>query len=110
MAAAAPAALSEPTLPATPNTGPAIDGFAEGSAEEAAFFAAYGEVEIDPLVMAYYRYERVTSDLGAFAYRVYWMPDADGEARRADARWVKVLFEPDQTVEMAYRAEARLPS
>jgi spectinomycin phosphotransferase len=90
--------------------GPAIRGFSAGSPEEAAFFAGYGEATVDPLTMAYYRYERACSDLGAFAAEVYWLPDADEAAKHAAVRWVSALFQPDGIVDMAYRSEADLPS
>lgn len=95
-------------------TGTAIGGFGEGSPEEVAFFSAYrarcGEVEPDPVAMAYYYHERATTDIGAFAYEVFWMPDADDAARRGAARWLEILFEPGRSVEAAHRADARLPS
>ena len=88
--------------------GPAIGGFVEGSPEEAAFRAGYGEITVDPLAMAYYYHERATTDIGAFAHEVYWLPEADDAARRGAARWLDVLFEPGRSVEVAYQADARL--
>jgi len=90
--------------------GPAIGGFVVGSGEEAAFFAAYGEVEIDPVAMAFYRYERSTSDIGAYAYEVYWMPDAGEESRREAVWRLKSMFQPGRSVEAAYDSEADLPA
>lgn len=88
--------------------GPAIGGFAGGSPEEASFFAAYGEVEVDPVAMAFYRYERATSDFGAYAYEVYWMPYAAEASRREAVRRVKGMFQPGRSVEATRRADARL--
>ena len=95
-------------------TGMAIGGVVEGSAEAEAFFSAYGdacgedEVIVDPVAMAYYYHERATTDLGAFAHEVFWMPDADDVSRRGAARWLEVLFAPGRSVEAAHRADARL--
>jgi spectinomycin phosphotransferase len=94
-------------------TGTAIGGFVEGSAEAEAFISAYqaecGEIETDPVAMAYYYHERATTDIGADAYEVFWMPDADDAARRRAARLLGVMFEPGRSVEAARRADARLP-
>jgi spectinomycin phosphotransferase len=88
--------------------GSAIGGFAEGSSEETAFLVGYGEVAPDPLTMAYYYHERVTTDIGAFAYEIYWLPGASDEARRGAARWLERLFEPGRSVDAAHRAAVRL--
>jgi spectinomycin phosphotransferase len=73
-----------------------------------AFYAGYGEVTIDPVVMALYRYRWVVEELGDYARRVFAMPEA-GEATRADAAASFAgVFEPGEVVEAAYRAERDL--
>jgi spectinomycin phosphotransferase len=90
--------------------GTAFGGFAEGSAEQAAFLAGYGPISVNLVAMAYYYHERVTTDLGSFAYELYWLPDADDETRRAAARWLCVIFEPGRSADAAGQAYARLPA
>ena len=72
-----------------------------------AFFAGYGEVSIDPVVMAYYRFEWVVQELVEFGEVVF---DRDaGDATRADAvASIAGLFEPDNVVEAASQADAAL--
>jgi spectinomycin phosphotransferase len=89
-------------------SGTAFGGFAEGSAEQAAFLAGYGPVSANPVVMAYYYHERVTTDLGSFAHELYWLPDADDETRWAAARWLRVIFEPGRSADAARQAYAKL--
>jgi spectinomycin phosphotransferase len=89
-------------------SGTAFGGFAEGSAEQAAFLAGYGPVSVNPVAMAYYYHERVTTDLGAFAHELYWLPDADDETRRAAAHWLRVIFEPGRSADAAGQAYANL--
>jgi spectinomycin phosphotransferase len=88
--------------------GTAFGGFAEGSAEQAAFLAGYGPISANLVAMAYYYHERVTTDLGSFAHELYWLPDADDVTRRAAARWLRVIFEPGRSAAAARQAYARL--
>jgi spectinomycin phosphotransferase len=61
-----------------------VDGVAGGhEADPAAFFAGYGDVEVDPEVMAYYRVEWTVQDLAEFGAQVFLDPDA-GDATKAE--------------------------
>jgi spectinomycin phosphotransferase len=88
--------------------GPAMRGVMPGSAEEAAFLRGYGALEIDPALMAYYRYERALTDLGENADLVLWMPDRSDEMRRAAVQNVTSMFAPGKQAAEAARADARL--
>jgi hypothetical protein len=73
--------------------------------DAAAFFAGYGEVRIDPVVMAYYRYAWVVEELADFGRRAF-EPSTFGDETRADAvASLGELFAPGQVVEAAYRAD-----
>lgn len=72
------------------------------SREERHFLKGYGQAEIDPLALAYYRYEWVVQEIGDFGERVFFTPDT-GEATRADAvSGFRQLFDPGDVVEQAY--------
>jgi spectinomycin phosphotransferase len=73
-----------------------------------AFFVGYGQVQIDPLVMAYYRFAWVVEELVDFAGRVLAIP-ALGDGTRADALGsLGCIFEPGDVVEAAFRADDEL--
>jgi spectinomycin phosphotransferase len=52
--------------------------------EEELFFRGYGKVDIDPVALAYYRYEWVVQDIGDYGERVFLMKDT-GEETKKDA-------------------------
>jgi spectinomycin phosphotransferase len=52
--------------------------------EEQMFFAGYGNVEIDPLALAYYRYEWCVQEIGDFGNRVF-LTDGMGESTKGES-------------------------
>ena len=85
-----------------------VGGFAIG-AKEALFFKGYGSVEIDPLALAYYRYEWVVQELGDYGERVFLMKDIGEKTRRDAIRGFRQLFQSGDVVESAYQSETYLP-
>jgi spectinomycin phosphotransferase len=87
-----------------------VDGGVGGLANDSrAFFAGYGHVEIDPVVIAYYRFDWVVQELASYGDCVL-MPGV-GDATKAEAVDLLVsLFEPGNVVEAAHRAEGDLGS
>jgi spectinomycin phosphotransferase len=73
--------------------------------EEIAFFKGYGKTEIDPLALAYYRYEWVVQELGDYGERVFFMNDVGEETKRDSVRGFYQLFDPGDVVEVAYNAD-----
>lgn len=70
-----------------------VGGFVTDPRLETLFFQGYGPTDIDPLIMAYYRYERALEDLVEFAKQVLWT-DASDEAKEDAARWFEAQFAP----------------
>jgi spectinomycin phosphotransferase len=71
------------------------------------FFQGYGETEVDPLTLAYYRYEWVVQELGDFGERIFRMELGD-ETKADSVRGFKQLFDPGDVVEVAYKSAQRL--
>ena len=74
--------------------------------EELYFYRNYGPAPIDPVAMAYYRYERNIVDITVEGTRV--LTETLGEQERA--RSLEIItwaFLPDSTVEMAYKSDIR---
>ena len=76
--------------------------------EEALFYQGYGEVPIDLNALAYYRYERIIEDIAVYCEQL--LLSNDGGADREQAlRYLMSNFEPNGTIEIAYRADKTLP-
>lgn len=76
--------------------------------EESLFYAGYGRTPINPVALAYYRFERIIQDIAEWGEKVLFT-DEGGPDR---ARWLQGLnrwFSPHDVVAMAYQAENRLP-
>ena len=82
-----------------------VDGVAGGhAADPAAFFDGYGDVELDPIVLAYYRIEWAVQDLAEFSASVFLDPDA-GEDTKADAvERIVEMFAPGNEIDIVTRA------
>ncbi len=71
---------------------------------EALFYRGYGPAEVNPVALAYYRFERIVQNLAEFAELVLFT-EQGGQDR---ARWLMGLkrwFQPHDVVAMAYQAE-----
>jgi len=69
--------------------------------EEDLFFEEYGPAEVNPVALAYYRYERMIEDIGEAGRRVLFDPDVGEEARAEDAALAMDFFAPGGMVERA---------
>lgn len=76
--------------------------------EERLFYRGYGPVEIDPVALAYYRYERIIVDLAIYCEELL-LTDEGGADRPQSLRYLMSNFEPGGTIDMARRAEAMGP-
>ena len=78
--------------------------------EEAWFRTGYGPTTIDPLALAYYRYNWAVEEIGSFGEQVFLAPDI-GEATRRDAADLFMsVFAPGNIVSLAYEAGRRATS
>jgi spectinomycin phosphotransferase len=84
-----------------------VGGFVTQQRAETLIFQGYGATEIDPLIMAYYRYERTMQDLAAFAEQVF-LADSSDETRQDSVNWFMVQFAPGGLAEGA-RACDQIP-
>ncbi len=80
----------------------------EPEQEEALFYAGYGQTEINPVALAYYRYERIVQDFAAYSEQLL-LTDEGGEDRAEGLRRVASQFLPGAVIDIAYRTEKRLP-
>lgn len=68
------------------------------------FFTGYGDVEIDPALIAYYRFDWVMQEVADYHRRVF--DRGLGEETRAEAlAYFTELFGPEDVVAAAYRAD-----
>jgi spectinomycin phosphotransferase len=86
-----------------------VGSLAVGAREEDLFFAGYGARTIDPVALAYYRYDWAVQDIADYARRVFLMPDVGEETKRDAVQWMIVLFQPGKIVDAAFTSEASLP-
>lgn len=84
-------------------------GFAGHTAqeEETLFYRGYGQTQIDPIALAYYRYERIIQDIAAFCEQIFLTNDG-GEDREQSLRYLKSNFLPNSTIEIAYQSDKTL--
>jgi spectinomycin phosphotransferase len=75
------------------------------SIEETYFYNGYGPVKLDPLAMTYYAYEWVVQEIGDFAERIFITPNFNELTRQDALRSFKQLFDPDDVIDGADRAD-----
>jgi spectinomycin phosphotransferase len=72
---------------------------------EQLFFEGYGETEVDPLALAYYRYDWCIEDIGEFAEDVFGGENLGEETKANSIMWFKSLFAEGNSVETALNTE-----
>lgn len=72
--------------------------------EESLFYSAYGQVQIDPAALAYYRYERIIEDIAIYCEQLL-LSNEGGEDREQSLHYLKSNFLPNSTIEIAYRSD-----
>ena len=86
-----------------------VDGTqADGEAlhpNEAAFRQGYGPAEVDPVILAFYRYEWAVQEIAEFGKQVLWSEDGSEITRLDGLRHFRALFDPGSEVEEAYRTD-----
>jgi len=77
------------------------------SEEEALFYRGYGPAQIDPVALAYYRYERIVQDMAVYCKQIF-LSDEGGEDREQSYQYLTSNFLPNNTIEIAYRSDKTL--
>ena len=72
---------------------------------ERLFFDGYGETEVDPLALAYYRYDWCVEDIGEFAEDVFSRENVGDETKANSIMWFKTLFAKGSSMKLALNTE-----
>jgi spectinomycin phosphotransferase len=72
--------------------------------EETLFYRGYGPTEIDPIALAYYRYERIVEDIAIYCEQLF-LSNEGGEDREQSLRYLASNFLPGGTIEIAYKSD-----
>lgn len=73
-------------------------------AEETLFYQGYGQTVINPMLLAYYRCERIVQDIAAYCEQILTTEDG-GDDREAGLRQLMSQFLPGAVVDLACRTE-----
>ncbi len=72
--------------------------------EKTLFYQGYGETDIDPTALAYYRYERIVQDIAVTARQILF--STEGGANRGQfLYYLKSNYQAGNTIENAYRTD-----
>jgi spectinomycin phosphotransferase len=83
--------------------GGGIGGVWNNAREETLFYEGYGQTEIDPIALAYYRHERIVQDIAVYCEQIF-LTNKGGTDREQFLRNVKSDFLPNRTIEIAYKS------
>ena len=72
--------------------------------EETLFYQGYGQTQIDPIALAYYRYERIIQDIALFCEQIL-LTSEGGEDREQALRYLTSNFLPNNVLEIAYKSD-----
>jgi spectinomycin phosphotransferase len=86
--------------------GGGVGGIWNDARETRWFYGGYGRVEIDPVALSYYRYERIVVDIAACAERIFGGRGSVEERRKGLA--LANQFLPNNVVDIAHRTYRRL--
>lgn len=70
--------------------------------QEALFYQGYGQTQINPVALAYYRFERIVQDIAAYCQQLF-LTDEGGQDREESYGYFASQFEPNAVVDVAYR-------
>ena len=75
--------------------------------EETLFYQGYGQTEVNPIAMAYYRYERIIEDIAVYCVQIF-LSDEGGEDRERALENLKSNYLPNSTIEIACQSDKTL--
>lgn len=84
--------------------GSLLGGWRSPEEEIELFYQGYGQTEIDPVTLSYYRYERIVEDIAIYCQQLL-LSDEGGDDRAQSLRALKSNFLPNSTIEVAYRSD-----
>ena len=84
--------------------GSLMGGWRSPQEEEALFYPAYGQALIDPIGLAYYRYERIIEDIAVICEQIFSSTGSVAD-REQFFGYLTSNFLPNNTIEQAYRAD-----
>lgn len=84
-----------------------MGGWRAPQEEEYLFYRGYGQAPVDPIALAYYRYERIVQDIAAFCEQLFLTTEGGADREQA-YRWLTSTFLPNHTLEIAYRSDKTL--
>ncbi len=68
--------------------------------EETLFYRGYGQTQVDPVALAYYRYERIIQDIAVYCDQIFSTTEG-GEDREQAFQYLASNFLPNNTIEIA---------
>jgi hypothetical protein len=71
------------------------------------FYRTYGQTQIDPIALAYYRYERILQDIAEFCELIL-STNGDGKDREQSFQYLISNFLPNSVLEIAYKSDKTL--
>lgn len=72
--------------------------------EETLFYAGYGPTQVNPVALAYYRYERILEDLAVYCQQ-FFSATEEGDDLAQSLRYLQSNFLPGGAIEIAYRSD-----
>ncbi|MBN1580881.1 MAG: phosphotransferase [Anaerolineae bacterium] len=72
--------------------------------EETLFYRGYGQTQIDPAALAYYRYERIVQDIAVYCEQIFLNSTGDQD-REQSLQYLASNFLPNNTIEIAYKSD-----
>jgi spectinomycin phosphotransferase len=84
--------------------GAGIDDVWPSAREQALFYQGYGPTKIDPIALAYYRYERIVEDIAAYCQQLL-LTDQGGPDREEGLRQLSGQFEPGAVIDIAFATD-----
>lgn len=72
--------------------------------EETLFYRGYGQTAIDPIALAYYRYERIVQDIAVYCEQLL-LTGEGGEDRVQSLKYLASNFLPNGTIAIAYQSD-----
>jgi spectinomycin phosphotransferase len=75
--------------------------------EETLFYRGYGQTQIDPVALAYYRYERIVQDIAVFCEQIF-LTNEGGKDREQSLQYLESNFVPNGVLEIACKSDQTL--